>query len=351
MVQTNGKKVLEISGCEAVYTSCEYILRYLTGLDPENGCAIVDKTGTTLYTDMRYMEAAEKLLKGTDVTPVLYKQDEGLKRLAKYKSVGISFNQTAHVEYLALEKAGVRMENIDKQLSAAMSVKNDWELENIAKACEIAEDAFLALLPQIKEGMTETEVAALLEYNMRRLGAQGTSFATIVAFGAHAAVPHHETGTTKLAFGDEILIDFGCKVNGYCSDITRTFLFGDDGKHEEFKKAYNAVLTAHELVKEKLVSGMTGIEADAIARDSLTAAGYGKLFTHSLGHGIGLNIHEFPSVSPKGTATLTDGMVFSDEPGVYAAGEYGIRIEDTVMLTEGKVKSFMWKTQKDLLIL
>lgn len=351
MVQTNGKKVLEISGCEAVYTSCEYILRYLTGLDPENGCAIVDKTGTTLYTDMRYMEAAEKLLKGTDVTPVLYKRDESLKRLATYKSVGVSFNQTAHVEYLALEKAGVRMENIDKQLSAAMSVKNDWELENIAKACEIAEDAFLALLPQIKEGMTETEVAALLEYNMRRLGAQGTSFATIVAFGAHAAVPHHETGTTKLAFGDEILIDFGCKVNGYCSDITRTFLFGDDGKHEEFKKAYNAVLTAHELVKEKLVSGMTGIEADAIARDSLTAAGYGKLFTHSLGHGIGLNIHEFPSVSPKGTATLTDGMVFSDEPGVYAAGEYGIRIEDTVMLTEGKVKSFMWKTQKDLLIL
>ena len=129
-----------------------------------------------------------------------------------------------------------------------MSVKDEWELSNIAKACEIAEVAFNDLLPEIKEGMTETEVAALLEYKMRKLGAQGTSFATIVAFGPHAAVPHHETGTTKLKFGDEILIDFGCKVNGYCSDITRTFLFGDDGKHEEFKKAYDAVLTAHELV-------------------------------------------------------------------------------------------------------
>ena len=351
MVYTNGKKVLSLSGCEAVYTSCEYLLRYLTGIDPENGCAIVDETGTTLYTDMRYMEAAEKLLKGSEVTPVLYKQDELLKRLATYKSVGISFNETAHIEYLALEKAGVKLENIDAQLSEAMSVKNDWEKENIAKACEIAEDAFLALLPEIKEGMTETEIAALLEYNMRKRGAQGLSFATIVAFGAHAAVPHHETGNAKLKFGDEILIDFGCKVNGYCSDITRTFLFGDDKNRAEFKKAYNAVLTAHNLVKEQLKSGMTGVEADAIARNYLTQAGYGKLFTHSLGHGIGLNVHEQPSLSPRGVNILKDGMVFSDEPGVYAAGEYGIRIEDTVTLHNGKVESFMSKTDRNLIIL
>lgn len=351
MTYTNGKEVLNISGCEAVYTSCLYQLRYLTGLEPENGCAIVDKTGTTLYTDMRYMEAAEKLLKDTDVKPVLYNRQEVLERLASYESVGISFNETAHVEYLALEKAGAKLKNIDDQLALAMSVKNDWELSNIQRACEIAEEGFLALLPQIKEGMTETEVAALLEYNMRRLGAQGLAFETIVAFGAHAAVPHHETGLTKLRFGDEILIDFGCKVNGYCSDITRTFLFGDDGKHEEFKKAYQAVLEAHELVKEKLKSGMTGIEGDAIAREHLKAKGYGDKFTHSLGHGIGLNIHEFPSVSPRGETTLVDGMVFSDEPGVYFAGEYGIRIEDTVTLKEGKVKSFMSKTDRNLIIL
>ena len=107
MICTNGKKVLNLSACEAVYTSCEYLLRYLTGMNPENGCAIVDKNGTTLYTDMRYMEAAEKLLKDTEVTPVLYKKDEVLQRLAGYKTVGISFKETSHVEYLALEKAGV----------------------------------------------------------------------------------------------------------------------------------------------------------------------------------------------------------------------------------------------------
>ncbi len=351
MVCTNGKKVLNSVDCEAIYTSCEYLLRYITGFVAENGCAIVDKAGTTLYTDKRYIEAAEKLFENSEVRATLYTQKEVLERLANYSKVGISFRETSHVEYLALEKAGVKLVNIDDALDKAMAIKNEWELANIAKACEIAENAFNELLPQIKEGMTETEVAAILEYNMRKAGAQGLSFDTIVAFGAHAAVPHHETGNTKLAFGDEILIDFGCRVNGYCSDITRTFLFGDDGKHEQFKKAYEAVLTAHNLVQEKLKSGMSGVESDAIARDCLKEQGYGELFTHSLGHGIGLNVHEYPHVSPRSTEILTDGMVFSDEPGVYAAGEYGIRIEDTVTLKNGSVKSFMSKTDKKLIIL
>ena len=351
MVWTNGKKVLEASQCEAVYTACEFLLRYITGFVAENGCVVVDKEGTTLYTDKRYIEAAQKILQGSDVKAVLYKQDELLKRLAGYSSVGVSFNQTSHIEYVTLEKAGARMQNIDDKLDALMAIKNEWELKNIQKACEIAEEAFLELLPAIKEGMTETQVAALLEYNMRKRGAQGLAFETIVAFGAHAAVPHHETGETKLVFGDEILIDFGCRVNGYCSDITRTFLFGDDGKHEQFKKAYAAVLTAHNLVKEKLKSGMTGGEGDAIARNYLKSQGYGELFTHSLGHGLGLNVHEFPYVRPKGETVLQDGMVFSDEPGVYAEGEYGIRIEDTVTLKDGNVVSFMSKTDKNLIVL
>ena len=351
MVLTNGKKVWKACGAEAIYAASEVLLRYITGVEAENGCVIVDKTGTTLYTDMRYMEAAEKLLKGTEVTPVLYKQDEVLKRLAGYKSVGISYDWTSYSEYKTSEDAGVKMQNIDEGLRSVMAIKNDWELLQIGMACEIAENALLKLLPEIKEGMTETEVAALLEYKMRKLGAQGTSFDTIVAFGAHAAVPHHETGFTKLQFGDEILIDFGCKVNGYCSDITRTFLFGDDGKHEEFKKAYASVLKAHNLAKENITAGMTGKEADAIARNSLKADGYGDLFTHSLGHGIGLNIHEKPGISPKGEQTLENGMVFSDEPGVYVAGQYGIRIEDTVALKNGKVVSFMSKTDRNLIIL
>ena len=351
MIVANGKKVFEACGCEAVYVSCEYLLRYITGFVAENGFVIVDKNGTTLYTDKRYIEAAEKLCKGTEVTPVLYKQDDAINRLSTYQSVGISFDQTSHSEYVKFESAGVKMVNIDKPLAQLMTYKNEWELSNIAKACEIAEESFLKLLPQIKEGMTEIEIAALLEYEMRKNGAQGLAFETIVAFGAHAAVPHHETSDTKLQFGDVILIDFGCRVNGYCSDITRTFLFGDDGKKDAFKKAYNAVLTAHELVKEKLTSGMTGAEGDAIAREYLVSQGYGEFFTHSLGHGIGLNVHEYPSLRPNIDVVLKDGMVFSDEPGVYVSGEFGIRIEDTVTLQDGKVHSFMSKTDRNLVIL
>lgn len=350
MNQINGKKILQAVETEAVYLSSETLLRYAIGFEAENGCVVIDKTGTTLYTDKRYIEAAEKILTGENKA-VLRNQKELLDRLASYKSVGISFDETSHSEYLSLEQAGLKLKNVDAALAQVMTQKSEWELANIQKACEIAEEGFLALLPQIQEGMTETEIAALLEHEMRKRGAQGVSFATIVAFGAHAAVPHHETGDSKLQFGDEILIDFGCKVNGYCSDITRTFLFGDDGKHEDFKKAYQAVLTAHNLVQEKLCSGMTGKQADAIARDYLQSQGYGEYFTHSLGHGIGLKVHEFPSVSPRGEAELKDGMVFSDEPGVYVVGQYGIRIEDTITLKDGKVKSFMGKTDKNLIIL
>ncbi len=351
MMETNGQKALQLCGVQALCASCEYIIRYLTGFVAENGLVIVDKSGTTLYTDKRYIEAAEKLFKGTDVTPVLHDKAEVLNRLKSYDAVGISFRETSYAEYLSLEKEGVKLVDVDEGLDNAMSVKNGRELAHIAKACEIAEDAFNALLPEIKEGMTETEVAALLEYNMRKLGAEGLSFETIVAFGAHAAVPHHVTGDTRLAFGDEILIDFGCRVQGYCSDITRTFLFGDDGKHEEFKRAYDCVLRAHLLAQEQITSGMTGREADAVARNYLTEQGYGELFTHSLGHGIGLRVHEYPYISPKKENVLTDGMVFSDEPGVYEAGKYGIRIEDTVALRDGKIKSFMSKTQKTLIVL
>ncbi len=198
--------------------------------------------------------------------------------------------------------------------------------------------------------MTENELAAELEYLMRSFGASGTSFPTIVGFGENSSVPHHETGLRKLKFGDIILIDYGCKVGGYCSDCTRTFLFGDDKKHQRFKTAYAHVLKAHMLVKERLTDGMTGRQADAIARDYLKANELDKFFSHSLGHGIGVNIHEFPRLSTKSEDVLRNNMVFSDEPGVYFEGDFGIRIEDTVTLIDGKAVS-LTDSDKNLIIL
>jgi Xaa-Pro aminopeptidase len=231
-----------------------------------------------------------------------------------------------------------------------MALKDKGEIESISRACQIADNAFLKLLKEIKEGMTENDVAATLEYLMRKEGASGTSFDTIVGFGENSSVPHHETGTRKLKFGDIVLIDFGCKYNGYCSDCTRTFLFGDDGKHEEFKQAYAHVLKAHMLVKEKLTSGVSCKDADGIARNYLKEHGLDTYFTHSVGHGIGINIHEYPTISPKSDSILKNGMVFSDEPGVYLEGKFGIRIEDTITLDGDKVIS-LTDTDKNLLIL
>ena len=352
MVETNGKKLLNEVDADAVFTTCEYLKRYITGFLTEGGYVLVDKDGTTLMTDFRYKEAAEKRFAGTDVTVAMMDRNYNpVETLKKYKKVAIPFEETSYPEYERLKGCGAELVDCMPAFRKLMAVKSPFELSSIAKACTIAEEGLLKLLPDIKEGMTETEVAALLEYNMRTLGAYSTSFDTIVAFGAHAAVPHHETGSKKLKFGDEILIDFGCRVDGYCSDITRTFLFGDDKKHEEFKKAYKAVLEAHEAVKADLRAGMTGKEADAIARNVLEKYGYAQYFTHSLGHGIGLKVHEFPSLSTRSEHVLENGMVFSDEPGVYLAGEYGIRIEDTVTLENGKVKSFMSKTDRNLIIL
>lgn len=345
------RKIYEETGADALYLETDFLRRYITGFYSTDGYVIVDGSSCKYVADLRYFEAAEKALRGSGVEVIEGSYPKALELLENYKTLGVPYPFTDFARAEALKKAGHELTDSMPALRSAMLYKSAEELAHIQRACEIAEDGFLLLLPELKEGMTESEVAALLEYHMRRLGASGTSFETIVAFGANGSVPHHETGNGRLKFGDPVLIDFGCKVEGYCSDITRTFLFGDDNKHGEFKKAYAEVLKAHELVKEKTKAGMTGREADAIARDSLTAAGLGKYFTHSLGHGIGLQIHEYPVLSPRGEEKLQNGMVFSDEPGVYLAGEFGIRIEDSVRMEGGAVKSFMGKTERNLVIL
>lgn len=349
MAHTNVQKIYNLVGAEAVLTEAEDLRKYLTGFSSSFGYVLSDKNGSTFYTDPRYLEAAEKALKGSDVSVKQF-TDKLEDLLRDYKQVAVPLSRTYFPDYKKLQDLGLEIVDSFEAFNRAMSVKEAYEIENIKKACEITDRAFVSLLGQIKEGMTENEVAALLEFLMRKGGAGGTSFDTIVGFGENSSVPHHETGNRKLRFGDIVLIDFGCKFNGYCSDCTRTFLFGDDGKHQEFKEAYSHVLEAHMLVKEQLTCGMTGSEADGIARNCLKKYGLDKLFTHSLGHGIGINIHEFPRISPKSDEKIVNGMVFSDEPGVYSAGKYGIRIEDTIMLENGKAVS-LTDSDKKLIIL
>lgn len=349
MAHTNAQKIYNLVGTEAVLTEAEDLRKYLTGFSSSFGYVLSDKKGTTFYTDPRYLEAAEKALAGSEIAVKKY-SDSLDKLLTAYKQIAVPVDRTYYPDYKKLQDLGLEIVDSSPAFKQAMAVKEAYEIENIKKACEITDKSFENLLGRIKEGMTENEVAATLEYLMREGGASGTSFDTIVCFGENSSVPHHETGMRKLHFGDIVLIDFGCKFDGYCSDCTRTFLFGDDKKHSEFKEAYSHVLESHMLVKEQLKSGMTGSEADGIARNCLEKYGLDKLFTHSLGHGIGINIHEFPRVSPKSDDKLVNGMVFSDEPGVYLAGKYGIRIEDTIMLKNDRVVS-LTDSDKKLIIL
>lgn len=340
MVNIAIKKVFEAAGADALVTTQSDLRFYLTGFQSSFGVVVADGEKTLFYTDARYLEAAEKSLKSKGITVLEYSRGTRLCELLKgYESLAVPLDRITANDYTAFTAAGYKLKDSTPAFEKAMAIKSAEELESIKLACNAADEAFYDLLPLIKEGMSENEVAALLEYLMRKHGASGTSFETICAFGANASVPHHQTGATKLKFGDAVLIDFGCKVNGYCSDCTRTFLFGDDRGHEEFKDLYEKVLCAHMLVKERFTAGMTGRQGDAIARDYLAKYGLAQYFSHTLGHSLGINIHESPNLSPRDESVFSNGMVFSDEPGIYIAGKLGIRIEDTVTLSGGKVVS------------
>ena len=319
---------------------------YLTGFFATDGYVVGSEGKKFLFVDPRYFYAAQKALKNSDVTVVKGFKNEAfefLKSTGK-KDLYIDYTKTSISEAEEYGELGFSLKDCSKDMVASMKIKSDEELKNIKKACAIAEASLKCVLPLIKEGISELELAAALEAEFKKHGASNPSFETIVAFGKNAAVPHHETGSTRLKNNECVLIDFGCLYKGYCSDMTRTFFYGKPDK--QFKKAYEAVLEAHLAAEKGIYAGIECVAADKIARDILEERGYGKYFTHSLGHGIGVNIHEPPALSPKGKGTLENKMVFSIEPGVYLDGKFGIRIENTVTLRGGKVVPFMKTTKK-----
>jgi Xaa-Pro aminopeptidase len=324
--------------------------KYFCGCDVAEGILVItDKF--TVFTDARYFSAAKVIFKNAGIDAVLYK---GLATVQTYleqngiKELKVDYSKTTVKEFLEYEKFGVTISDCSGVIEGLKAVKTESELNSIKTACRIVEKACAEVLKTVKKGITETELKDKLENLMIEYGAEGPSFDTIVAFGPNAAVPHHETGNTALKDNSVILIDAGCKIDGYCSDITRTAFFGTPS--EEFVKCYNAVKLANEKAIENITDGMIACDADGIARQVLNECGLGEYFTHSLGHGVGQEIHEFPTLSVKGKAELKNGMVFTIEPGVYIDCKFGIRIEDTVVLKDGKVAR-LYSDDKDLLIL
>lgn len=299
-----------------------------------------------LLTDGRYIEHAKLNAKAecylqSDMPLEKLLEDKGVKR------VGLIYAYTSASLYSRLISLGYDVFDYTKDYNEFSSVKSQDKLLKIQKACEITESAFEKTLPFIKEGVTELEISARLEYNFKLLGGL-VGFESIVAFSKGSSVPHYKTSNKKLEKNMPILMDFGCSYQGYLSDMTRTFYFGKPT--EKFLTVYEAVKNAHLLAFSDIRSGMTCREADAIARSYLEKEGLSKYFTHSLGHGVGVKIHEYPTLNTRSETILKDGMVFSIEPGVYLENEFGIRIEDTVVLQNGKCKSLM-KSGKDPIIL
>lgn len=323
---------------------------YFCGFRATEGFVLFIDEDKYFFVDRRYYYAAKNRLKGSgfnvvdgvfkDMTQLLI--DRGVTELfVDYTKTTLDFAQQ-------LTLCGFKLADCHDEVKEARIVKTERELKLIKRACVIAEKAFKATLPEIKEGITESEVAAILEGNFKKFGAEKPSFDTIIAFGPNSAVPHHETGATKLKVGDVVLMDFGCLYKGYCSDITRTMFFGKPTK--EFKAVYNAVKESHEAAHDGIREGMSGIACDGIARNYLKEKGYDKFFTHSLGHGIGVDIHEDPYLSPKGERSIVENNVFSIEPGVYLDGKFGVRIENTCTLRGGKVESLV-SLSKELKVL
>jgi Xaa-Pro aminopeptidase len=256
----------------------------------------------------------------------------------KIEKIGFESDNLTVTEYLTLtENISSRFVSVD--LNTIRSIKRDTEIEQISKACNIAKKAFEQTLKKIKPGITEREVASIFEIQILKLGSS-LSFPTIVAFGKNAATPHHHSDETKLKVNDSILIDFGAKYNNYCSDITRTFFVGKP-PHEPLKamevvqKSQKAAIEFIENALKEKKEILTS-EVDDIAREYIIERGYPSI-PHSLGHGIGIEVHEAPSLSPHSFDKLEEGMVFSIEPGIYIEGKFGIRIEDLYTINKSKL--------------
>jgi Xaa-Pro aminopeptidase len=239
----------------------------------------------------------------------------------------------------------VPAQNLLDNLRAA---KDEAEIETMKKAQKITDDAFKAVLNFIRPGMTEQEVAARLVYEMMRLGAQAVSFDPIVAAGPNGSKPHAIPGDRVLENGMFVTMDFGCKVDGYCSDMTRTVAIGQPD--EEMERVYETVLAAQKAGINAARAGVTGREIDAAAREVIVQAGYGEYFTHSFGHSLGIDIHEAPNANAREEREMPVGAVISAEPGIYIPGKFGVRIEDVLILKEGGCENIT-RSPKNLIIL
>lgn len=333
---------LDGAGIDLLFVTNLINVRYLTGFTGSNGAALLGPQTRVFLTDFRYTEQAEHEVYGefervtvaqSLTSDALEHMPEGAVRVG-YESEAVTVAEYERMREQFPDRA--ELVAVKGLVEAMRMVKDAQEIELIAAAQKIADESFEALLAGGLEGRTERELALALEHDMRLRGAESPSFDSIVAGGGHGALPHATPRDVKLEPGQLVVIDWGAKLAGYCSDCTRTVAIGEPGP--EAREAYELVLGAQQVGLEEVRAGGSGREIDRIVRDIIYGAGHEGHYGHGLGHGVGLDIHEAPNLSLRSEDTLVPGNVVTVEPGVYLPGRFGIRIEDLVVVTQDGIR-------------
>ena len=346
------RKSLAEHQIDALLITSSYNRRYITDFTGTAGVAIVSQNQAVFITDFRYTEQAAKQISGFEIIqhtqPLIEEVGVQLDKMG-VKKVGFEKDDMTYAMFESYQKAvNSELVPVSGLVEKIRLIKTPQEIKIIKAAADIADAAFEHIISYIAPGKTELEVSNELEFFMRRQGATSSSFDIIVASGLRSALPHGVASDKIIEKGDFVTLDFGALYNGYISDITRTVAVGEPS--EQLKEIYQIVLDSQLLALEKVKPGMTGIEADAVARDYIKSKGFGDAFGHSLGHGIGLEVHEGPGLSFRSETILEEGMVVTIEPGIYVPGIGGVRIEDDTVITKiGNEK--LTHSTKELLIL
>ena len=349
------KKLAAEADFDAVLITSPENRFYFTGFNSSDGFLLACADEAVFITDGRYIEAAEKTVKGCRVV-LQTRSAEQLRDIFSsfnISTVAVEADRMTLGEYSRYASALSGFEliadgSLDKKINALRAVKEPEEIEKILSAQHIAELAFEHICGFIKEGKTEKEIQLELDFYMLSHGAEALSFETIAVSGANGSMPHGVPGDRRVQKGDFITMDYGAVVDGYHSDMTRTVALGCVS--EEQRLVYNTVLKAQQAAIDVMLEGVSGKQADAAARDVITAAGYGEYFSHSTGHGVGVEIHEYPYVSYANEKPLCEGNVITSEPGIYLPGKFGVRIEDMILVGKDTNKN-LTNCPKELIIL
>ncbi len=335
------RRRLDDTGLDALLVTKLANVRYLTGFTGSAALLLVTRTGAQFVTDGRYAERSHDELRtaGADAQIEIgltasAQRELIIGALDRGATVGLEDHSVTWADQrewaTAFEAPGATVRPAGLLVEELRRVKDAGEVDRIRAACAIADDAFHALLPRLAQRLTERQFALELEIAMRERGASANSFDPIIASGPNGSKPHHVPGEREIGRNELVVCDFGCIVDGYCSDMTRTVSVGDPGP--DARRVYDVVLASQQAGRARVAADVACAEVDRASRDVIAEAGWADAFSHSTGHGVGLEIHEAPRVASSAGDTLLTGDVVTVEPGVYLPGVGGVRIEDTVVV-------------------